>query len=170
MDFTKLSQHGSNYKKIEFDDTVFLSKMDIIKVKKVNLYTAGGYLCGIQIFYEYKNQLISNLHCTAPVDVLQKKDWRDYKGNTITESSLEIDNDDYIETCEIRSGAIIDKVTFKTKKGKTVSGGGDGGSLTSYKAPKNKQFVGFIGSHSTSINKENTWATIHHLIALYTNL
>ena len=105
-----------------------------------------------------------------PVDLMDKKDWKDYTGYFITESSIEIEDDDYIDICEIRSGAIIDRLTLKTKKGKIVSGGGDGGILTVYNAPKNKQFVGFIGSHSTSLHRQITWPTIHHLMALYSNL
>lgn len=169
MEFTKLSSHGSNYKKMEFDDSIFLSKMDSIKVKKVNLYTAGSYLCGIQFFYEYKDTVVSNLHCTVAVDVLQKNNWVDYKGNYVTESTLELEDDDYICSCEIRSGAIIDKVTLKTKKGKSVSGGGNGGSATTYNAPNDKQIVGFVGSHPNSINRENTWATIHNLSTIYSS-
>ena len=160
----KSGTYGGNYEKEQFDDSEFIASMDDVKIKEIHLYDNGVYLSGIQVFYNICNQIVTpGLHCTTDIESIDDpKKWKDYKNNTQRKFTLELEDDELIERVEIRSGAIIDKVTCFTNKGRSVAAGGNGGSVSTYSS-KNYKLGAFIGSHSTKQHQESTWATIHHL-------
>ena len=157
------SKYGSNFQKEQFDDSEFINKMKQVKIKEIHLYDNCSYLAGYQIFYETCNQIVTTgVHCTTDVETnSDSSKWKDLNGSTIRKTTLKLDDDDYVERVSIRSGEIIDGITFYTKKGKSVSAGGNGGNLSEV-SYSNKQFVALSGSHST-LTKKNHWFTIHCL-------
>ena len=156
--------YGSNYQKEQFDDSDFIASMDNVKIKEIHLYDNGVYLAGIQVFYNICDQVVTpGLHCTTDIESIDDpKKWKDYNSNTIRKFTLELEDDEFINRVEVRSGAIIDKVTCFTNKGRSVAAGGNGGSMSNY-SYSNHKLGAFIGSHSTKELKESTWPTIHHL-------
>ena len=158
---------GSNYNKIQFDDKDFLHFMEDIQISEVRLYDNGSYLAGIQVFYNYNGQIVTpGLYCTVNYDDLKEKDKGnviDYRGSKINETKLILLEDEYFIDAEIRSGAIIDKLTMRTNYGNVISAGGMGGSSTTVAAEDNEHLVGFCGSFANAFNKESSWATIHQL-------
>jgi hypothetical protein len=159
------SKFGSDYKKEQFNDYDFIYEMPEVKIKEIKLYDMGSYLAGLQVFYSVADQIATpGLHCTVNVlDIEDSKDWKDYRGNIIKEHSLTLDDDEYINEVEIRSGAIIDKLTVRTNKKRELSAGGNGGGFSYITINKGEQLLAFTGSHATSENQENSWPTIHHL-------
>lgn len=161
----KSGKFGTNYNKEQFNDYEFISEMPEVRVKEVRLYDNGSYLAGIEVYYETANQIVTpGVHCTVHIsDIENPKDWIDYKKSSITEKKLILDEDEFINYIEIRSGSIVDSILLKTNKLKSISAGGTGGDLSVLKFKKGEQLIAFSGSHPTAENRDESWATIHHL-------
>lgn len=162
------NSYGTNYNCDSFSDSDFLKTMKNIQITEIHLYDDGTYACGYEIFYKTCNQIVSSgLHCTVDVDNIEDSSkWVDYKGRKIKKYELKLEEDEYIDKVEIRSGAIIDRITLKSNKGKEISAGGLGGSSKTWNK-KGCKFVGFNGSHASNENRNSEWSTIHDVSIVY---
>lgn len=162
---------GTNYNKHQFDDSLFLKYMeDQIKVVEIRVYESNGVVCGIQFFYKYRESIVTNLHCSVPVDLSTYEHWIDYNTNLLTYSCLNLEDGEYVKTVKICGSAKIEKITFITNKNNSLSIGENNSSESTVNIPDGNQLVGFKGSHATKIHQDKTNWGIHDLTVLYAKI
>lgn len=170
MEIREGNKYGTNYNKHQFDDSLFLKYVEQIKINEVRLYESNGVVCGFQFFYKYRDTIITNLHCSVPVDLSTYENWIDYNYNLLTYGLLKLDDDEYINLVKICGTAKIEKLSLFTNKKNSISIGENNSSEYSYSIPDGSQLVGFKGSHATKINQDKTNWGLHDLTILHAKL
>src|SRR5690606_30747379 len=105
--------------------------------KEIKIYH-DEYIKGLSIAYESK---LTTLCKVFP-----------HSSNKVKCNSLKLSEDEEIEKVYIRSGDLIDHISFITNKGNTLSAGGIGGGGKLFITPKGFKFIGFEGGYFTNLH------------------
>ena len=125
------SRNNSTY----FDDFDFVRGKFNYRVAEVKIWHNNQYVTGIQTVYE--------------MDGTKKSPGAHQGTNLGTKCEvLTLQQDEFISGLLIRSGEWIDSITIQTNKGRSITGGGQGGSATTFQISKGYQFVAFNGATS----------------------
>jgi hypothetical protein len=124
---------------VGFDDTEIIKDKFNYRLCEIKIYhDYNKYIVGIQVYYEMDGKKIS-----AGSHVGDK--------NSKSETFI-INDNEHIVKAVIRSGEWIDQISLQTDAGRVFTVGGNGGSATTFEAPKGFQLIGFGGSTSTYLD------------------